>query len=229
MKRLLLISFLSSSLSLFGAVERRLHLDPAPTAMHQYIARMSYQKAQEMVGGGELTGTIAEFYAAIIAHGYQQFLDNNHDIEQRTLEIMDIFQAPVSEKTPLIKAAVDAYDSALTNPHNVDLWLQEFEVFSEALIDLAGQFITLSSFKALADVAQRLVDNNGIIAEPKQRIEMAACMIAVTARFTQRYLAMGAEAFEIFKKRAPEVIQRLAQKQQSAVVLPEMYAHTGNE
>jgi hypothetical protein len=228
MKHSLMVLFLGSTLSLFGAVDRKLHLDPAPTGMHEHIARISYQKAKDAIGG-ELTGTVAEFYAAIIKHGYQNFLDNNPDIEQRTLEIMDIFQAPVSEKKPLVKAAVDAYACVLNDPQNIDLWLQELEAFSDALIDLARSLVTLPSFKALADVTQRLIDNNGVSAEPKQRIEMVSCMVAVTARFTQRYLAMGAEAFEEFKKRAPEVIQRLAQKQQSVVVASEVYAYTSNE
>lgn len=192
--------------------ERRLELEPVPTLSHESVIKDGYEFAQANVPDGELSGTVPELYREILEKGYQGFLDSNREIEQRTLEILDLFNNPVSEDTPEIKAAADAFDLAVADPNNVDLWLKEFELFSKALINLVKSR-QIGPCKLHPQTAQRIILNNKLQATPEERIEIGAHMAAVTGRFSQRYRAMNEETFVAFRARAAAVIAALVQPQ----------------
>lgn len=193
----------------YGASEdRRLQLERVPTETHEAVIKQGYAFAQAQVSDGELSGTVPELYAEILEKGYQAFLDTYRDIEQRALEILDLFNNPVAEDLPEVKAAADAFDAAAGDPTNVDLWVDEFKLFSVAILKLVNSR-DIKGFKAHPETAERIILNNKLNATAEERIEIAGHMAAVTARFSQRYNIMGDETFVAFRKKVATVVATL--------------------
>lgn len=204
---------------------RRMQLHPTVAAMHLHFAKTHYNdaanrlRAQNKIDAdfGEPSGLVPELYRDLI-QGYQPFLDNNRDVEAKALQILDLFEQPVSEDEPEIKAAADAFDIAAADPDNVDLWANELELFSEALRLQAQRSPHTRGFDLCIKISDRIVANHGIDGTPEARLEIAAHQMAIPGRFNQRFTAMkeNTATFQAFAAKAPEVFARLLAKEEAA-------------
>lgn len=189
MKRsLLVISFLSSSLSLFGAVDR-VQFAPvvADWGLQQFVNRCAALKASPVIPE-KLKQDIAE-------KGWQGFLDANPNIVAQAFHYLVLFDmASKSEpenEFPGVKAAEDAFDVAAADPQNVDLWKEEYALFKQAW----SYFAQLQA----RILAKRV---HGVVPAQEEAeawyIEFGALFAASLIRMNRRHQLMGPEAYATF-------------------------------
>lgn len=194
MKRLLLISFLGSALSLFGASDCLIQLEEFPTKYYEAIIKKKYEDAEKEIPDGVLFGVVADIYRDIILQGYQNVLNSNPKVVQRALEIIACLRNPVAGDSSDIKDTADAFNKASADPQNVALWDTDFFLFSKALVCLASG-LNIEGFDPNPDMKQRIISNNGLCTTEEQRIAIAAHLAVLVIALSQRYLLMGHETF----------------------------------
>lgn len=208
-----------------ASAERRMQLHPTVAGMHLKFATQHYNdaastlRAQNKIDAdfGEPSGLVPDLYRDLI-QGYQPFLDTNRDVEAEALRILDLFEQPVPEDKPEIKAAADAFDAAAADPTNTELWATELELFSIALMQLAKSSPHTRDFDLRVKISDRIVANHGIEGTPAARREIAAHQMAIPGRFNQRFAAMkeNPATFQAFVAKAPEVFARLLAREEAA-------------
>lgn len=200
---------------LAASEERRLVFEEVPTTMLFGVVQQAWAEATKTIP--EPTGTVPGIYQELLEKGYPGFCAANPAIVQRTFEILDHFK-PDSACTccqpktqELIRATANAFTVAARKPKTISRWVTECYGFSAGVMLMATQNSKNKNFKARIMTLNRIIDNNGIEGTPEERIEIAAHMLAITARFNERFVAMqrDKDTFAAFCKRLPEIFEKL--------------------
>jgi hypothetical protein len=191
------------SMSMFAqatnVAERRLQLVDLVIAFAQALVKQGYTEAQEEAG--TLYGTVSDLYTELTTYGYRAFLANNPEIEQEAIRLMDRFEHGADEIAE-IQAAIDAWNQALQDPHNINGWLHELKIFSLALMKVATDNVD-AILVIHPQTKERIVLNNGKFVSAADRIKMGSYMVVTIARHSQRYNAMGHDAYMQFADGRP--------------------------
>lgn len=211
MKRLLVILFLSINLSLLSAASQLIKLEDVPTQTFEERIKKCYLDAQTEVG--ELSGTIPELYEQILDQGYQSYLDAHVDVAQRVVQLLKRFENAALDDNAGIKVAQSAFIAAVADPHNLDLWTNEFALFMHVVLDELKKILP-EGFSYHPSTKQRIILNNGLrVNREEDRIEIAAHMAVSLVRMSQRYIIMGPETFELLKPKMFEIVDKAVQGQ----------------
>lgn len=209
MKKLYTLFSFAATISMHAASDqiRPLSLHPKIDALHKQIAHQSYNAAAEQLGSTP-TGTIADFYAQLIEHGFNGVLEQEPALAAKTLAVLNEFhpEATMAEA----QAAALAFEQAKKDPKNLDAWMDEFTPFSIAMMKLAQH--KADRFTPHPWIAQRIAVNNNIFGTDEERTAIAAHILAVTVRFNQRFVAMNEdmEVFGAFIQRVKDSTAQLA-------------------
>lgn len=206
-----------SSKSKVAQPERRLVLEEHPTAMLFGVVQKAWADATTTIP--EPSGMVPGIYKEILEKGYLGFCATNRAVVKRTFEILDHFEPGAqcsccSTPIQLLMQNVGAVFADAKNksePEWSQKWTTECDGFSAALMLMAKQNPLSSKFKVRVMTLDRIIANNGIEGTPEERIEIAAHMLAVTARFNARFVAMdkNPEKFAAFCQLLPEIFKSL--------------------
>lgn len=176
------------------STERRLQLVDPVIALGEALVKKGYAEAQAETD--KLHGTIPDLYTELTTHGYRTFLTNNPEIESETLRLLNRFENASTEADE-IQTASEAWNEALKDPKNIDAWSKEFKLFSLALMKVASDSVD-STLVVHPLTKERILLNNGKSVSAEDRTKMGSYMAVIVARHSQRYNAMGHDAFVAF-------------------------------
>jgi hypothetical protein len=170
-----------------AAQERRLELDLEIAARNLKKCKDARATAQKQLKQKPF-GSFATFMSDLTQLEYQDFLNAHPHIEQRTLQILDLFEHP-SDDQPEIRQAAHAFKDAAADPHDQTLWRIEYQSFIGALATIAKE--QLGDFTFEPHLTERIVANHRKIGTLKQYTELAALHMVEVAREQQRFIAMN--------------------------------------
>lgn len=179
--------------------ERHLQLVDLVIAFAEALVKQSYIEALAEVD--TLHGTVPDLYTELTTHGYRTFLANNPEIEQEALRLLDRF-ANSADEIAEIQAAAAAWNKAISDPQNINGWLHELRLFSLALMKVASDNVD-ATLVIHPQTKERIYLNNGKFVSAEERIKMGSYMVVTIARHSQRYMAMGHDAYVKFADASP--------------------------
>jgi hypothetical protein len=218
MKAYIAIVTLSIPCCIFAAAsphdERKVVFEEVPTRMLLGTLQATWTDALKIVP--EPTGTVPGIYQEILEKGFDGFTTAHPAIKRRMLAIFDhLTQNPpctccTAKMKTLFNKSNSLFKRACENPSNISYWKSEFFCFSGTLLLLVNKQLK-SKFKVHISTVDCIVDNHGITGSVGDRVEVAAYILAVAARFNQRFIAMGKDEklFDAFNAELPTLYKRL--------------------